>query len=153
MILDREGEGRNEFFEVIVKRLAELIRDPYLATDLLAENLKRYSAEGLRYVEPQAGASNFEDQDGNLLSEEQAVQMFRDRLSQPDVQATGMTTRFLLTILRYPPNAEDSLKRAYAFVDGHRDLWVGINMAGREDNDKGYALRFLDTFSRDAEEV
>jgi adenosine deaminase CECR1 len=31
-------------------------------------------------------------------------------------------------------------------VDRHRDLWVGINMAGREDNDKGYALRFLDTY-------
>jgi NAD binding domain of 6-phosphogluconate dehydrogenase len=40
-----------------------------------------------------------------------------------------------------------------ANVDRHRDLWVGINMAGREDNDKGYPLRFLDTFRRNAAEV
>ena len=26
--------------------------------------------------------------------------------------------------------------------------WVGINMAGREDNDKGYPLRFLDTYRK-----
>ncbi len=99
----------------------------------------------MRYLETQSGA-NFQDRDGNPIDPERGVQFFRDRLSQPDVQATGMTTRFLLTILRLAPNAEENLRKAYAFVDRHRDLWVGINMAGREDNDKGYALRFLDTF-------
>ena len=146
MILDREGEGRNEFFEVINKRLGELLRDPYLATGLLAANLKRYSAQGLRYLETQVSASNFQDQEGILIGSEFAVQLFRDRLKQPDIQETSMTTRFLFTVIRFAPAAEETLKRAYAFVDRNRDLWVGINMAGREDNDKGYALRFLDTF-------
>jgi adenosine deaminase CECR1 len=54
--------------------------------------------------------------------------------------------RFLITIIRYAPNAEENLKKAYDFVDRHRDLWVGINMAGREDNEKGYALRFLESY-------
>jgi len=145
MILDREGEGRDEFFEVIIKRLGDLLRDPYLAMDLMSLNLKRYAGQGLRYLETQA-SPNFQDQDGNPIASERAVQFFRDRLSQPDVTATGMNVRFLLTILRFAPNAEENLRKAYDFVDGHRDLWVGINMAGREDNDKGYALRFLDTF-------
>jgi adenosine deaminase CECR1 len=37
---------------------------------------------------------------------------------------------------------------AYAFVDRHRDLWVGINMAGREDNEKGYPSRFLSVYRK-----
>jgi adenosine deaminase CECR1 len=146
MQLDKEGEGRNEFFEVINRRLLELMRDPYLAADLLGVNLKRYSAEGLRYLETQGGVVNYQDQEGALVDSERVAQLFRDRLSQADVKATGMTARFLITIIRFAPNAEENLKRAYDFVDRHRDLWVGINMAGREDNDKGYALRFLDTY-------
>jgi adenosine deaminase CECR1 len=146
MILDKEGEGRNEFFEVINKRLVELFRDPYLATDLLAVNLKRYGAQGLHYLEAQMGVSNYQDQEGAPIDPERVAQIFRERLSQPDVKATGMTVRFLITIIRFAPNAEENLKKAYDFVDRHRDLWVGINMAGREDNDKGYALRFLETY-------
>jgi adenosine deaminase CECR1 len=146
MILDKAGEGRNEFFEAIVPRLVELVRDPYLATDLLAANLKRYGAQGLHYLEAQMGVSNYQDQEGVPIDPERVAQLFRERLSQPDVKATGMTVRFLITIIRYAPNAEENLKKAYDFVDRHRDLWVGINMAGREDNEKGYALRFLETY-------
>jgi adenosine deaminase CECR1 len=146
MQLDKEGEGRNEFFEAINRRLLELLRDPYLAADLLGVNLKRYAAQGLRYLETQGGVVSYQDQEGAPVDSERVAQLFRDRLSQPDVKATGMTARFLITIIRFAPNAEENLKKAYDFVDRHRDLWVGINMAGREDNDKGYALRFLDTY-------
>ena len=146
MKLDKEGEGRNEFFEVINKRMLELFRDPNLATDLLAVNLKRYGAEGLRYMETQMGVSNYQDQEGAAVDPERVAQLFRERLSRADIAATGMTARFLITIIRFAPNAEENLKKAYGFVDRHRDLWVGVNMAGREDNDKGYALRFLDTY-------
>jgi adenosine deaminase CECR1 len=41
--------------------------------------------------------------------------------------------------------AEDHLRAAYAFVSTHPEF-VGVNMVGREDNDKGYPLRFLATF-------
>jgi hypothetical protein len=59
-----------------------------------------------------------------------------------------MTVRFLLTIIRFAANAEEQVERPYAFVDGHRDLWVGVNIAGREDNDNGHPLRFLETFRK-----
>ena len=146
--LDKEGEGRNEFFEAIVQREGELLRDPWLATDLLVENMKRYSAQGLRYLETQAGVTLMQDHDGNPLDPEVSAQIFRDALNRPDAKATGLTVRFLQTIRRFDPNAEENLERAYKFVDAHRDLWVGINMAGREDNGKGHPLRFLETFRK-----
>ena len=64
MKLDRAGEGRNEFFEAIVPRLAEMAHDPWLLTDLMVEAMKRDSAQGLRYLETQAGVSVLRDQDG-----------------------------------------------------------------------------------------
>ncbi len=148
MKLDREGEGRNEFFEVIGVRLGELFRDPYLSTELMVENMKRYGAQGLRYVETQVGIPNFLDHEGNLIDPERGVEFFRERLSQPDAKATGVVVRFQGGILRFSPQAEQQLERVYEFVSRHRDLWVGINMAGREDNGKGNAPRFLETYRK-----
>ena len=56
--------------------------------------------------------------------------------------------RFQDTILRFAPNAEEKLEWAYGFVDKHRDLWVGINFAGIEEDGKGYPLRFLATLRK-----
>jgi adenosine deaminase CECR1 len=148
MRLGREGEGRNEFFEVIVPRLTDMSRDPWLATELLIQSMKRYAAQGIRYIEPQTSACNFTDHDGKPMDEDRCVQLFRDALNRPDAKATGVTVRFLATVIRFAPNAEQQIERAYAFVDRHRELWVGVNMAGREDNDKGYARRFLETFRK-----
>jgi adenosine deaminase CECR1 len=146
--LDRPGEGRNEFFDIIGPRIGEMRRDPYLFMDLLVETMRRYGAEGLRYLETQAGPSGFRDQEGNLIDVERGVQFFRDRLSRPDAIATGVTVRFQLAVDRSAPSAEEQLEGAYAFVDRHRELWTGINIVGREDDRRGYALRFLDTFRR-----
>lgn len=146
--LDGPGKGRDEFFGPLAERLVDLFRDPYLMTELLVENMRRFGAEGVRYLETQAAASAFIDLDGNAIDTERGVQLFRERLSQADAKATGVTVRFQATIVRFRPNAEELLENVYDFVDRHRDLWVGINMAGREDNGKGYALRFLDTFRR-----
>jgi adenosine deaminase CECR1 len=46
-------------------------------------------------------------------------------------------------LLRFTPDAEKALQRLYEVNDRYRDLYVGVNMVGREDNDKGYPLRFL----------
>ena len=54
-----------------------------------------------------------------------------------------MTVRFQATVLRFLPNAEQQLEQLYQFVDANRDLWVAINMAGIEENDKGNPRRFL----------
>ena len=43
-----------------------------------------------------------------------------------------------------PPDPEDALKSAYELVSNN-DLYVAVNMVGREDNDKGHPLRFLST--------
>jgi adenosine deaminase CECR1 len=147
MKLDTEGEGRHEFFEVIGARLNELARNPDIATDLLVENMKRFGAEGLRYLETQASL-NFRDRDGNPIDPEKTAQIWREALSRPEAKATGVTVRFQTSMLRFSPQAEQTLENSYKFVDRNRDLWVGINMAGREDNDKGFALRFLDTFRK-----
>ena len=148
LIIDRPGEGRNEFFEAIAPRLHDLPRDPYLKPDVLVENMKRFGAEGVRYLETQANASSFQDEEGRPIDPETGAELYRKRLAQPDAKAAGVAVRMLALVLRFSPGAEQNLERAYAFVAAHRDLWVGINMAGREDNGKGYALRFLDTFRR-----
>ncbi|HUI79021.1 MAG TPA: hypothetical protein VLY24_13940 [Bryobacteraceae bacterium] len=148
LVLDREGKGRNEFFEVRGERVGELTNDPWLVTDMLVQTMKNYSAEGLRYLETQAGAAAFRDHDGRPIDPERGVAMYREALARPDAKATGMTVRFLRTIIRFSPDAPEMIEQAYQFVAAHRDLWVGINMAGREDNGKGYPLRLLETFRK-----
>jgi len=59
-----------------------------------------------------------------------------------------VTVRFQAVVLRFTPTAEQGVEDAYAFVDRHPDLWVGINMAGREDNEKGYPGRFLSVYRK-----
>jgi adenosine deaminase CECR1 len=53
--------------------------------------------------------------------------------------------RLQLPILRFEPTAEEQLRRAYALVHDNSDIFVAVNTVGREDNDKGYPLRFLET--------
>ncbi|MDB6116107.1 MAG: Aminodeoxyfutalosine deaminase, partial [Lacunisphaera sp.] len=88
------------------------------------------------------------DNAGRLIAPEEAVTFVKQRLAQPDVVASGVTVRVQDAVLRFLPRAEDSLAEAYAFVDAHRDLWVGINLVGIEQNDKGNPARFLATFRK-----
>lgn len=148
LILDKPGEARDEFFERIVPRFGDLSHDPWLTADVIVENMKLFGAEGVRYIESQAGINGYMDSAGKALTSEEAFKIITDRLKQGDAIATGVNLRFQGVIIRYTPNAEQSLENMYAWVAGHRDRWVGINMAGREDNDKGYALRFLETYRR-----
>jgi adenosine deaminase CECR1 len=50
--------------------------------------------------------------------------------------------RLQVAILRFLPDAEEHLRYLYDFVARNSDLFVAVNMVGREDNDKGYPLRF-----------
>ncbi len=137
LIIDKAYEGRNEFFEVIVSRLQEPTRDPAVILELLPRMLKRYAREKVLYVETQYNVP-----DASIAPK------FRERLAQPDLANLYTTLRFQSVVIRFRPNAEEAIERAYQFIDQNRDLWVGINMAGREDNTKGHALRFLDTFRK-----
>jgi len=144
--LDRPGEGRNEFFEWIWPRMGGLFGNQEVVNNVTVETLKAYGAEGLRYLETQTSVMNYSDNSGRPISSKDAADAIRRRLAQPDAVATGVTVRFQVTGLRFFPDAEKQVERLYQFVDANRDLWVGINLAGIEENGKGYPLRFLEVF-------
>jgi adenosine deaminase CECR1 len=146
--IDRPAEGRNEFFELIVKRFGELSKDPHLAAEAMVENMRQFGREHVRYIEPQLVPSGYLDVRGNPVPADEVARIYAERLSATDAKATGVNVRFQDVVIRFPPNAEQMVEAAYAFVDRHRDWWVGINMAGREDNEKGYPLRFLETYRK-----
>jgi adenosine deaminase CECR1 len=146
--LDKAGEGRKEFFEMTWPRLGELIRDSTITLELLVENMQRFGAEGVRYIEGMSGVAGMQDHQGNLIPAEDMVARYRKRLSQPDAVATGVAVRFLLSVLRYGPDAPQRIEQNYALIDKHRDLFVGVNIVGEEDDDRGYPLRFLNTFRK-----
>ncbi len=146
--LDRDEEGRQEFFDAIGTRIGDLGKDPYVAGAGLVDNMRRFAAEGLRYLEVFVVGPKFIDIYGQPVPIDRGVQMLRDRLLTPDALATGVTVRFLATVVRHHPDAETQIERAYDLVSKHRDVFVGINVAGREEDGRGHALRFVDVFRR-----
>ena len=146
--LDKPFEGRAEFFEKHWSRLGDLNRNPIIMAELLVKNMQAFAKEGLRYIEAQTNAKGGVKPDGSQYSPDEVVDIFRQRLAQEDAIATGVTARLQYALLRFLPNAEQELEWIYRFVDKHRDIYVGINMVGREDNDKGYPLRFLSTLRK-----
>lgn len=144
--LDQPGEARDEFFEKTWWRLGPIFGDIELAPELLVENMKAFGREGVRYLEMQTIPAGYSDRDGRPIPADEVYRVFRDRLAQPDALATGVTVRFQIVVIRFLPRAEDAVRDAFAFIDAHRDLFVGVNMAGREDNGKGQAARFTNVF-------
>lgn len=143
--LNESYEGRNEFFGRHWERLNELWRNPYVVADILLRNMQAFGKENLVYLETQEGPGGELKADGSTFTADETVAIYRKRLESADAKATGVTVRFQSSILRFLPSAEQNLRELYAFTDQHRDLWVGVNMVGREDDDKGYPLRFLPT--------
>lgn len=146
MKIDQTGEGRDEFFEKIWWRMGPCTTDLSVNPDLLVENMKAMGKEGIRYIEVQVIPWAHTDAEGNPADPEVWYTTYKERLAQPDALATGVTVRFQVVIIRFLPEAEEHVRRAYAFIDKHRDLFVGINMAGREDNGKGQAARFTEVY-------
>lgn len=142
MILDKPGEGREEFFEAVAVRRQPMARDLATLYAALGEHFKDRSAEGLRYLETQFVALSGLDSEGNPVPPDRATEMLRARLAQPDIASLPLTIRFQFIFVRFNPAAEKSLAFGYDFVTANRDLWVGLNMAGREDNDLGQIGRF-----------
>jgi adenosine deaminase CECR1 len=143
MRLDQPYEGRNEFFDAIWDRINDLLRNPYLICDILLRNMQAFGQEGVVYLETQQGAEGAVKPDGSPYSVDEVIAIYREFLASPQAKASGVEVRFQNALLRFTPNAEQRLRELYAITDRYRDLYVGVNMVGREDNDKGYPLRFL----------
>ena len=146
--LDAPGKGRNEFFSVIWPRKGQLSSSLPVSLEMLVENMKAFGAEHVAYLETQFMVDHAVDNQGRAVDPEEAVAAVKARLALPDAVQSGVTVRFEHTILRFAPDAEARLERAYGFVERHRDLWVGMNLAGIEENGKGYPSRFLATFRK-----
>ena len=143
--LDKPYEGREEFFGTHWQRLGALLTNPWLQAEILYRNMQSFGAEGVTYIEFQVAGGGGQKADGTPVSPTEEAAILRERLTQKDAIETGVTVRFQLAILRFLPNAEDHLRFVYAFVHDNSDLWVAVNMVGREDNDKGHPRRFLAT--------
>ena len=143
--LDKPHEGREEFFQTHWQRLNALLFNPWIQAGLLAKNVEAFSAEGVSYLELQVDVRGAVLADGTQMSSDEIAAVLRERLQQKDVVDTGMTVRFQLALLRFTPNAEEGLRFLYKFVHDNNDLFVAVNMVGREDNDKGHPRRFLST--------
>ncbi len=143
MRLDQSWEGRDEFFEAIWVRINQMLKNPYIVAEILLRNMEAFGREGVVYLETQQGVEGAVKPDGSAFTTDEVADIFREALASPRARATGVTVRFQNALLRFTPNAEDELRELYALTDKYRDLFVGVNMVGREDNDKGYPLRFL----------
>jgi adenosine deaminase CECR1 len=143
--LDKPHEGRDEFFQTHWQRLFALVRNPWLQAELMVRNMQAFAAEGVSYLELQIAVEGFRNADGSILTPGETADILRQRLQQRDALDTGVTVRLQISVLRFLPNAEDELREDYRFVHENSDLFVAVNMVGREDNDKGHPARFLDT--------
>jgi adenosine deaminase CECR1 len=145
--IDEAGEGRDEFFERIWPRLGEITDQAEIMAEVAAENVKLFAEEGVSYLEFQS--SPFGRRSGDrLLEADEFHEILVERLSRPDVRDTGVTVRFQANLVRFAPDAERRIEESFAFVDAHRDLWVSVNLVGREEDGRGYPLRFLETFRK-----
>ncbi|MCF2949783.1 adenosine deaminase [Paraglaciecola aquimarina] len=143
--LDKVSEGRDEFFQTHWARINSLMANPYMQANLIVKNMQAFGAEGLSYLETDAGVRGFVHPDGSPFDTEKVYQLYLNRFAQQDALETGVTVRLQYSLLRFAPNAEDSLQWMYEFVATHPELYVGVDMVGREDNEKGHPARFLPT--------
>ena len=141
--LNETWEGRDEFFNAHFDRVNDLLLNPYVISEILLSNMEAFGKEGLVYLELMQFVNGAIRADGSPFPPDEVADIYRKVIASPRARATGVEVRFISTVLRFAPDAEDILRREYATVDRYRDLFVGVNLVGREDNDKGYPLRFL----------
>jgi len=141
--LDKPYEGRDEFFGTHWPRINALGWNPWIQAETLYRNMHAFGTEGLSYLETQVTIGNFRNPDGSIMPPQEGVDILTERLNDEDALATGVTSRFQVSVLRFHPSAEEMLRHIYKYVSENSDFFVAVNMVGREDNDKGYPLRFL----------
>src|SRR5262249_45953865 len=104
--------------------------------------LRQLQRENAIYLETQADPRSFPG-----LSEDQGAEFLRARLAKPDARATGVAIRMQVSTVRFLDSAEEDLRDGFAFVSRNSDLWVGLNLVGREDTPLGAPRRFSALFT------
>ncbi|MDO6539799.1 adenosine deaminase [Alteromonas stellipolaris] len=143
--LHTPSEGREEFFSTHWQRLNELTANPILVSKILLRNMQEYQKENLQYLETQVNVRYAKKPDGSPYDPDEALAVYTDMLASKEAQATQVTVRLQYALVRFLPNAEAQLEWIYSFVDKHRDIYVGINLVGREDDKNGHPKRFAST--------
>ena len=151
--LDKAHEGRNELFETHWQRLNDMAVNPYINAEMIIKNMQSLAAEGVVYLETIENPHFYLRPDGSLFAADEVADIFRQRIQQADAKATGVTLRMQDFVLRFLPSAEQDLETSYRFVARNRDLYVAVNMVGREDDDKGHPLRFLPTMRKMRQQI
>ncbi|MFA3792564.1 adenosine deaminase [Aliiglaciecola sp. SL4] len=146
--LDKASEGRDEFFETHWNRLNSLLSNPYMQANLIVKNMQAFGAEGLSYLETDAGVQGYVHADGSRFEPEEVYQIYRKRFAQQDAIDSGVTVRLQYALLRFSSQALNGLVWMYKFVSEHPELYVAVDLVGREDNDKGHPQRFLSTMRK-----
>ncbi|CAD5280763.1 Adenosine deaminase [Alteromonas sp. 38] len=146
--LHTPSEGREEFFSTHWQRLNELTANPTLVSKILLRNMQAYQKENLQYLETQVNVRYTKKPDGSPYTPDEALGIYTDMLASDEAQATQVTVRFQYALVRFLPDAEAQLEWIYDFVDSHRDLYVGINLVGREDDMNGQPKRFASTLRK-----
>ena len=143
--LHTSSEGREEFFSTHWQRLNELTANPTLVSKILLLNMQAYQAENLQYLETQLNVRYAKKPDGSPYTPDEALAIYTHVLTSEEAIATGVTVRFQYALVRFLPDAEAQLEWIYSFVDKHREIYVGINLVGREDDMRGQPKRFAST--------
>ena len=143
--LDRPGEGREEFFGKHWQRMNAILTNPHVHLEMLYRNARALAEEGAGYLESIVAVEGIVDADGQPITPDEMVQMYRERLDDDDFRALGITVRLQVYVLRFTRNAEQQMRNLYGLAKRNGDILVAINLVGREDNDKGHPRRFLDT--------
>lgn len=143
--LDRPGEGRVEFFDVLGQRIGDMGHDPNLTLTVMVDNVRRLGAEGVRYVEVQVAGPRFFAADGKPLSLDEGTALLRQRINSPEVRATGVVIRFLAAVLRFQEDAEQQMIEAFRLSSAHPDVYVGVGLVGLEQRPGGEPTRFIET--------
>ncbi|WP_245929214.1 adenosine deaminase [Agarilytica rhodophyticola] len=145
--LDKSYEGRDEFFQTHWQRLNDLFVNHHIQAEILVRNMVAFGNEGLSYLEIDMSPTGVRP-DGSFLKAEEVLAYYKQRLKKKDAIDSGVEVRFHWALLRFTPDAEKNLVEAYKFLDQNRDMYVALDLVGREDNDKGYPLRFLPTLRK-----
>ena len=108
--------------------------------------MEAFGKEGVVYLETQLNVDGYERADGTRFSTDEVADIFRERLAAKDAKATGVTVRFQNALLRFAPDCRSSdCSELYAINDQLSRSVRRRQHGGREDDDKGYPLRFLPT--------